>query len=354
MIANTLFYEPMHDVAFVSGARFVSSGEQHAFSSTAKYIFDEAYKDCFTLKDANFPMCEYIGADAFRACKKLSQAVFPNASYIGMFAFSDMGRDLSYHAEVSFPECLEIDSGAFYYANISTVSFPKVSKIRSSAFMHTDVSFISLPACTLLGEACFDSCINLTAITPDNLPELLIIHNYAFAWNINLSYVYLSKVYNIGGYIFRDCTNLISVDMPELSTILGTFYDCSNLRSVSLPKCLSVYNYTFQGAGISYVDLPMCNLVGQRAFYRAGSLKAVSIPVCQEISNYAFNDCTQLQSIYLTAVSSVTSLGNSVFYNPNTGVRNYCDVYVPMSLVSDFQAAPNWAQSEIASRIIGV
>jgi hypothetical protein len=71
------------------------------------------------------------------------------------------------------------------------------------------------------------------------------------------------------------------------------------------------------------------------------------LPACTEIGDRAFGSCTGLTSVYLTGVSSVPTLGSSVF----SYAGNF-EVFVPESLYYSFLSAARW--TFIASRIRSV
>ena len=135
----------------------------------------------------------------------------------------------------------------------------------------------------------------------------------------------------------------------------------------------NVYSYASVdvAAGISVDDIAVRSIsgaivgssapwIGSYAFAYCSSLTEVNFPACTSIGSYAFRGCRKLLSFNLAGVSSVPTLsGTSVFsstpiggYTVSTG-GVYGSVYVPSSLLTVFQTAPNW--SLIASdRFVGV
>ena len=99
---------------------------------------------------------------------------------------------------------------------------------------------------------------------------------------------------SIGNYIFQNCSNLTSIDLPENLTSIGnyTFLNCSNLTSIDLPENLTS--------------------IGIEAFYNCSSLTSITIPDgVTSIGDNAFSGCSSLTSISIP--DSVTSIGNSAF-----------------------------------------
>ena len=353
MIGNALFYEPNMDVPFVSGMRHMNSHERHASSTMAKYIFNATYMNCELLEDANYPVCEYIGGRAFMSCYRLSSISLPQVKYIGTRAFESVGMLLSTPAAISCPQCTYVESYAFASANIGEAFFPKLSRIGKYAFEFTPLQSINFDSCTLIEDSAFIDCI-FSVLDSASFPMLSDIYTYAFAWNYSLLSVNLPEVTFCGTYAFRDARSLTHAIFPKLKAAnAGLFYYCVLLSYLSLPLVSAVYTGAFEGtSALTDITLPACTTLYTSAFYRANGVQTIHIPICMTIGNYAFTECSKLKSIYLTSVSSVPTLGSSAFQN--TVRANYCDVYVPMSLVSDFIVAPNWSFSRISSRIIGV
>ena len=166
---------------------------------------------------------------------------------------------------------------------------------------------------------------------------------------------------SVGSYAFAYCYSLTTVSFPNCSSIgANAFYSCSNLTAVSFPNCTSISGYAFGGCRtLTTANFPNCLIIGGTyAFFSCVSLTIASFPRCTNISTYAFSGCNNLLSLYLNEVSSVTSLGASVFTGTPIGGRTtstggvYGSVFVPASLLTSFKTATNWAS--ISARIVGV
>lgn len=106
---------------------------------------------------------------------------------------------------------------------------------------------------------------------------------------------YFTGLQAIPSNAFYDCSNLISVIIPNSVTTVGysAFYGCSSLTSITIPN--SVTN------------------IGNRAFNECSGLNSITIPnSVTSIGSYAFYFCTDLTSI--TIPNSVTSIGMCAFY----------------------------------------
>lgn len=98
--------------------------------------------------------------------------------------------------------------------------------------------------------------------------------------------------------------------------------------------------------------------IGSYAFYHCRSLTTASFPNCATIRNNTFYSCYNLLSLYLTSTSIVQLEKSDAFswtpiagYTTSTG-GVYGSIYVPSSLLSDYQTATNW--SYFSSRFVGI
>ena len=169
-----------------------------------------------------------------------------------------------------------------------------------------------------------------------------------------------SRVSTIGSYAFCGCSNLTSIDLPQVTSI-GTyaFSQCYSLTTINLPKCISIGGIAFASCqNLTSINLLECTSIGNSVFDGCYSLTMVSLPKCIYIGNYAFNYCYNLLSLYLLG-SSVPTLSNiSAFkstpisnYTTSTG-GVYGSIYVPASLYSNYITATNW--SIYSARIVSM
>ena len=109
-----------------------------------------------------------------------------------------------------------------------------------------------------------------------------------------------SMITKVGLYSFYKCESLVTVDLPNVTTIDGaSFLQCTSLATVNLPNLTAVGDCYYGGAfkdcsSLTDVNMPkLTRLVGG---YRAGM----------------FMYCTSLATIELPSVSA--SSGENVFY----------------------------------------
>ena len=106
----------------------------------------------------------------------------------------------------------------------------------------------------------------------------------------------------IGSGMFRGCTALESVTLPETVVSIGedAFYGCTALTAFSFPKSLKeIGKNGFHSSGLTAAELPGCAL-GWGAFYACAGLKTVTIGEGTEtIPAECFRKCAALESVTL-------------------------------------------------------
>ena len=152
---------------------------------------------------------------------------------------------------------------------------------------------------------------------------------------------------NYGGFYL--CSNLFSVDFPELKKIgVYSFSGTSKLTNILFPKVTDVLNLSFENSGVETVDLPSCTTIYYAAFNSCAKLKEIKIPICGNIGQKCFYNSKSIEKIFLDGVTAVPTLGT----NALTGTPETLKIIVPDSLVDSFKAETNW--SAYAGKIIGV
>lgn len=168
-----------------------------------------------------------------------------------------------------------IEAHAFYGCdNLTEVTIPSsVTNIGSSAFGGcTSLMEVTIPSSvTSIGSEAFYGC---------NLPTENNIR-YAGTWAVGVtdkqqtSYTLRPNTTGLAFSLFKDCINMISIELPDGIKHIGTymFYGCCDLTEITIPNSVI------------------------------------------SIEDYAFSDCTNLTNI--TIPNSVTSIGNYAFVNCN-------------------------------------
>lgn len=185
------------------------------------------------------------------------------------------------------------------------------------------------------------------------------VGDYAFTNCVSLNMANFPACTSIGAYAFAGCLRLMSISFPVCKAIGNyAFSMASILTNVDFPSCYMIYSNAFNlCARLFSVSFPACKTIGSSAFVACVTLQTVSFPVCTTISNSAFLNCVRLTSFYLMG-SSVCALKHSGAF-ASTPIGGYSDVagqygsiYVPASLLSNYQTASNW--SYYSSRFVGL
>lgn len=180
-----------------------------------------------------------------------------------------------------------------------------------------------------------------------------------------ISGVYINdRITKVGHYGFGGCTNLISVDLPNVVTVGDSgFYNCRLLKSANLPKLTSLGNNGFNSTGFDSINLPLCTEIGSSSFSMTNQLVSVILPLVASIPGfcfnyssvqkidtssvtsiaaYAFDDARQLDTLILRN-ASVCTLANSTNTFTNTKIAAGTGyIYVPDNLVDSYKTATNW------------
>ena len=240
---------------------------------------------------------EEIGDFAFGYCMGLIEIVIPdNTKRIGARAFLgcqnlrkiNIHDNLEYIGKDAFHGCtsLPVEDNARY---IDKILLEVVDKSVTECKIRVDTCFI-------FGQA-FSNCTQLISI---DIPD---------------------SVVGIGAGAFENCTGLKSVRLPNGIRTIGddTFYGCSALESIFIPDNVTVIGYhAFENCtalrAVHFSD----NLkrIEGYAFRRCHSLISVELPTqLNEIFYSAFQECTSLKSIHIYAKAPVIADENIEEYD---------------------------------------
>ena len=123
---------------------------------------------------------------------------------------------------------------------------------------------------------------------------------------------------NIGVDMFRGCSNLKTITLPEGVTSIGSqaFLNCTNLKTINLPNGLTtIGDRAFSYTGLIEVTIPSTvETISAEAFSNCKSLETVIISEgLKEIGKNAFSGCTNLKTINLP--NGLTTIGDCAFRN---------------------------------------
>jgi len=158
-------------------------------------------------------------------------------------------------------------------------------------------------------------------------------------------------------YTFYNCTNLVSITLPETFTTFynGEFWGCTGLTSINIPNGVTnISDQLFRGCTslISIIIPDSVTNIGVYVFYGCTSLSSVILSKnLPYIQNYTFSDCTSLTSI--TIPSSVTSIGTECFKGCTNLISITCERTTPPSLGTNaFQNTPANLQIKVPAESV--
>lgn len=138
---------------------------------------------------------------------------------------------------------------------------------------------------------------------------------------------------SLGNEIFRGCTTLKSVSLPESLTGIGaeTFFGCSRLEEINLSKVESIGSYAFggfeSGAALVSVDISNVRYIDRGVFQNCASLKEAVLPAgIESIPGEMFLRCSSLEKV--TVPEGITAISYSAF----RGCTALRDVSLPSTL----------------------
>lgn len=111
---------------------------------------------------------------------------------------------------------------------------------------------------------------------------------------------------------------------------------------------------------LQIINIPECSFIGNDAFLRCSNLSYVFLSKIITIGASAFAYCSRLISLYLMSTSIVQFNGigptdtfySTPFYDYSEIAGRYGSIFVPTSLLSDYQNHGLW--SYVSERFVGV
>ena len=280
-----------------------------------------------------------IGDEVFRYNINLMDIVIPaSVKSIGTNAFGEIGEngtiDLSAHSPGSIP-------GAPWGAPLSSSILWGQTPTNASIFEFDPASGLI----TGLRTDSPDFPANGVIQIPNSI-EIDSVHYSVkgFASNAfsatesrgvitSVTFKEPSNITSIPESLFRGCTNLNSITLPRSLTIIGrdAFNGCTNLVSVVLPQTLLVIEaYAFSGCiNLSNIDFQRATsltTIGNSAFFNQpanNALTSITFPALLEsIGDDAFGGNVALTTVRFTG-SEISTIGTSS--NTAVSVFNRCD-----------------------------
>ncbi len=238
-----------------------------------------------------------IGEGAFMQCESLASIV--------------VSPDNKYYKSVDNC-CLSKDGRRLIFGCKNSIIPEGVTEICCAAFSGcAGLTSVEIPeSVNTVGGLCFYGCSGLSSIiVSENNAGFVSVNNCCLTKDKE-TLVFGCKdsiipegVKTIGGFAFRNCTGLTSIEIPDSVTKIDdcAFSGCSGLTSVKLPSGkIEIGDQAFGDcAGLTSIEIPDgATKVGTFAFIDCHGLISVVIQgSATEIKHGAFSCCTGLTSI---------------------------------------------------------
>ena len=187
----------------------------------------------------------------------------------------------------------------------------------------------------------FYGCSSLKAV--ENVRKVTSISSCAFKNCNNLIELDLGSC-EIGESAFESCSKLQSIGESAKCTSVGNsaFYNCSSLAKVDLSMCTSVGSGSFNGcSSLQTVGNPKLTSIPFKAFYYCSSLEKIDLSMCTSVGSDAFHGCSSITEVDLSACKS---LGDYVFAG--------CEKLENVIGLENFKSIPSYAFSGTALKTV--
>ena len=195
-----------------------------------------------------------------------------------------------------------------------------VSGIAEDAFSSnkTIVEVVLPSSVNFIGGSAFRRCSNLVTINLSNITKL---GSNALS-ETKLSSVKLDNVVTVGNSAFKDCKSLKTVTLSNYTTTIekSAFSGCILLTNADIGKTKTIGDSAFNGCGnLVTIDLASVRYLNENCFMGCVNLPSVNLKNVIEVTKGTFDGCEKLASIYIG--ESAKLLHKSAFYGVSPQVE---------------------------------
>jgi hypothetical protein len=163
-----------------------------------------------------------------------------------------------------------------------------------------------------------------------------------------------SDVTKVIGYACRDITTLVTVSLPN-ATSIGTyaFYGCTNLDTIMANNITSIGSSAFYKCGkLKSISFPKLGSILASCFYQCTQLNKADFWNVASIASNAFYYCSNLDALILRKTDSVVTLSATSALSQSKIVTGAGYIYVPSALIDTYKTSTNWASFSSKFRAI--
>lgn len=148
------------------------------------------------------------------------------------------------------------------------------------------------------------------------------------------------NVTKVVDYAFRGCSNLVSVNMPLITSAgVSAFYQIA-VENIYFPELTTMGTYTFGGSSKNKtINLPKLKIVQSNGFRQNTGCTKIDLGACTNIYATGFYNMSGLVDLIIRT-SSVCTLAN---INAFSGCSSLESIWVPDDLVDSYKTATNWS-----------
>ena len=202
-----------------------------------------------------------------------------------------------------------------------------------------------------IGNLAFSNCSELTSV---DFPEVISVGDYAFQNCSKLTSINLPVAKSIGNGAFQGCSKLASINIPAVTSIPEyAFAADTELTSVDFPEVISVGNYAFQSCRkLTSINLPVATTINHWAFYGCSALTRVDLPVATSFGVNVFYNISAFDTLILRNKTQVATLGAKNALTGTSIASGNGYIYVPSALIDSYKVATNWSDFAAQFRAI--
>ena len=250
---------------------------------------------------------------SFERCDSLNTIVLDGVTSIGTRGFSGCPNVTKIDVSKSEAFCYDssTNQGLLYnkektrviafnnsneYADRSLTLADTVTSLDSTIFYGLKAKEVVIPtSINTIPNTCFDQCTKIEKITCKGVK---IINYAAFRNCTSLKEVIAGDITAIGTQTFRDCTNLTKINSSDDNDVVLT-----SLKEIPA--------YAFFGSGVVSVYGPSIQKVGTYSFYECSKLETIKTSNLTSIGDCAFIRCYNLNAVNTTGTSGFIDLSKA-------------------------------------------